>query len=106
MRKLTEKNFADAVDERFKTEKTCLVFFAVPWCAPCDAVRKVLEALEEKRGTIFFEVDAEESETLVEHYGVKAIPSLLFLREDGSMFMPATVPLLTFAKTFQEIFDA
>jgi thioredoxin 1 len=77
---LTEANF----DETLAAQTGLLmVDFWAEWCGPCRAVAPVLEALaRESSGTVTLgKVNVDENPGLAARYGIRSIPTVLFVRE-------------------------
>lgn len=58
-----------------------LKFFA-QWCAPCKALERVMEANNIPHDNI--DIETEEGDTLSRKYGVRAVPTLVLIDEDGN----------------------
>lgn len=65
--------FADLTD----TDKPVLVDFYADWCAPCRAMKPVLEDLKAQMGeqVSIFKIDVSKNQMLAERYGIKSIPT-------------------------------
>ena len=59
-------------------------------CVPCKQMQPVMKAIEEKYGdqinVIFYDVWTEEHKPYAEKYGIKLIPTQVFLDENGKEF--------------------
>lgn len=75
-----DANFADDVLGR---EGVTLVEFWSTTCVPCKQLTKVLTQLEADvpDGVVIGQVNVEENAGLVERYGVRAVPTLLFIKD-------------------------
>lgn len=83
------KTFDDACAAAAKEKKIVLVDFYTTWCGPCkrlDATtwqdKDVQKWLTEK--TISLKIDAEKQRELAKKYDVKAYPTILLLKPDGT----------------------
>ena len=78
-------NFEENKDWKFEGSKPCLIDFYADWCQPCKMVAPILEELSnEYDGKIdIYKVDTEDQQELAGMFGVKSIPSLLFVPMDG-----------------------
>lgn len=78
-------NFEENKDWKFEGNKPCLIDFYADWCQPCKMVAPVLEELsKEYDGKIdIYKVDTEDQQELAGMFGVRSIPSLLFVPMEG-----------------------
>ena len=71
------------VDDVLESEKPVLVDFWAEWCGPCRAVGPVLEDLARTSGgkVTLGKVNVDESPALAARYGVRSIPTILFVKD-------------------------
>ena len=70
---------------KFEGELPCIIDFYADWCGPCKMVAPVLEELSEeyKDKIDIYKVDTEAQQELAAAFGIRSIPSLLFVPKDG-----------------------
>ncbi|MDH6304893.1 thioredoxin [Parabacteroides sp. PH5-13] len=74
---------------KYLGDKPALIDFYADWCGPCKAIAPVLEELAaEYAGEIYiYKIDTEAEQELAAVFGIRSIPSLLFvpMGEDPQM---------------------
>ena len=70
---------------KYLGDMPCLIDFYADWCGPCKAVAPVLEELAgEYTGKVdFYKVDVDQAEDLAGAFGIRSIPTLLFIPLKG-----------------------
>ncbi len=66
---------------KFDGQLPCIVDFYADWCGPCKMVAPILEELSnEYKGKInIYKVDTEAEQELAAAFGIRSIPSMLFI---------------------------
>jgi len=91
---------------KFEGEKPCIIDFYADWCGPCKMVAPVLEELSEDfSGKMdVYKVNTEEEQELASVFGIRSIPSFLFVPVKGQPQMAmGALPKETFIKAFKEV---
>jgi thioredoxin 1 len=92
MEHLTKQTFFEKVfnyelnkDWKFEGNAPCLIDFYADWCGPCKMVAPILEELsKEYEGKInIYKIDTEAEQELAGAFGIRSIPSLLFIPMNG-----------------------
>ncbi len=78
-------NYETNKEWKFEGELPAVIDFWAPWCGPCRMVGPVIEELsEEYKGKVnFYKVNTDEEQELAGAFGIRSIPSLLFIPKDG-----------------------
>jgi thioredoxin 1 len=79
IKEVDEKSFQSEVLE---SDIPVLVDFWAPWCAPCQMVAPILEAVSEKMGDKLkiVKMNTDENMNIAQNYEIMAIPSLLVFK--------------------------
>lgn len=70
---------------KYLGDKPCIIDFYATWCGPCKAVAPILEELAaEYEGEIYiYKIDTEKEQELASAFGIRSIPSILFVPMEG-----------------------
>ncbi len=99
-------NFDENKEWKFEGEKPCLIDFYADWCQPCKIVAPILEELnEEYNGDInIYKVNTEQEQELAGMFGIRSIPSLLFVPKDDQPQMAlGALPKDTLEKAIKDV---
>ena len=91
---------------KFEGTKPCVIDFYADWCGPCKMVAPVLEELaKDFEGKLdIYKVDTEEEQELASVFGIRSIPSILFVPAQGQPQMAmGALPKETFIKAFKDV---
>lgn len=101
-------DYENETEWKYKGDKPAVIDFYADWCAPCRMVAPVIEDLsKEYEGKInFFKIDTEAEQELAAVFGIRSIPSLLFIPIDGQPQMAmGALPKDAFKNAFEDIFN-
>lgn len=75
----------------YKGDKPAIIDFYADWCGPCKMLSPILEELAgEFEGKIdIIKVDTEKEQELSAVFGIRSIPSILFIPMEGQPMMQA-----------------
>src|SRR5262245_1119840 len=86
----SDLSFDDALKAAQTGNKVVMIDFFTTWCGPCKLLdettwkdQKVQQFLSEK--TIALKIDAEKQVELAKRYNVRAYPTIVFVKPDGSL---------------------
>jgi len=91
---------------KFEGDKPCLVDFYANWCGPCRKVAPLLEELAgEYEGKMnIYKIDTEAEQELASIFGIRSIPTLLFVPASGQPQMAmGALPKETFIQAFKDV---
>lgn len=69
----------------YQGDVPCVIDFWAPWCGPCRSVAPVIEELsKEYNGKVnFYKINTDVEQELAGAFGIRSIPSLLFVPMEG-----------------------
>lgn len=91
---------------KFEGDLPCIVDFYADWCGPCKMVAPILEELSnEYQGKInIYKVDTEAEQELASAFGIRSIPSMLFIPKNGEPQMAqGALPKFQLEEVIQDV---
>lgn len=110
---LTKESFKEKIFDfevnkewKFAGKRPCIIDFYADWCGPCKAVAPVLEKLSvEYNGKVdFYKINTEEQQELAGMFGIRSIPSLLFVPlNDKPQMATGALPRESFVEAIRTV---
>ena len=110
--KLTTEDFKKKVfdytasqDWKYQGTLPAIIDFYADWCGPCKMVAPILEELSKdyEGKVLIYKVDTEAEQELAAVFGIRSIPSFLFIPMEGQpMMQPGALPKNVFEKVIEE----
>lgn len=109
---MTTQDFKDKVfnydtekDWKYQGSLPAIIDFYADWCGPCKMVAPVLEELSEeyKDRLLIYKVDTDAEQELSAVFGIRSIPTLLFIDANGEpILQPGALPKHVFKQVIEE----
>ena len=97
---------ANPTEWKYLGDKPCIIDFYADWCGPCKMVAPILEELaKEYNDQIYiYKVNTEEEQELAGAFGIRSIPSLLFVPMEGQPQMAmGALPKASFKEAIDNV---
>jgi thioredoxin len=101
-------NFEANKEWKYEGTKPAIIDFYADWCGPCKMVAPLLEELKDEYGDKLeiYKIDTEEERELSAMFGIRSIPSLLFVPLDGQPQMAmGALPKETFRQAIGDVLN-
>ena len=76
---------ADSHEWKYLGDKPAVIDFYASWCGPCKVIAPILEELAAEYGDsiYIYKIDTEKEQELAAAFGIRSIPTLLFVPMKG-----------------------
>lgn len=101
-------DFEQSKEWKFKGPRPAIIDFYADWCGPCRALAPILENVATTYSGLVdvYKIDTEASPELAALFGIRGIPSILFVPMEGEPAMSTGVmPEESFANAITDLFQ-
>lgn len=91
---------------KYLGEKPAIIDFYASWCGPCKRVAPILDELAAEYGDKIdiYKIDTEQEQELAAAFGIRSIPTLLFVPMEGKpQMVQGAIGKADFEKIIQEV---
>ena len=91
---------------KYKGDKPAIIDFYASWCGPCKMLAPIMDEIaKEYEGKIHvYKVDTEAEQELAQVFGIRSIPSIIFVPMEGMpVMMQGTLPKTELQNHIKEI---
>lgn len=99
-------NFETSKEWKYIGKNPCIIDFYADWCGPCKMVAPILDELaEDYKGRVdIYKIDTEDQQEIAGLFGIRSIPSILFVPIEGQPQMSmGVIPKDSFVKLINEV---
>ncbi len=90
----------------YKGETPCVIDFYADWCKPCKMVAPIMDELaKDYEGKVkIYKIDTDKEKKLAGVFGIRSIPSVLFVPQEGHHSMNAgALPKTEYVRIIEEV---
>lgn len=91
---------------KYLGDKPAIVDFYASWCGPCKTIAPILEELAAEYGDsiVIYKVNTEKEQELAAAFGIRSIPSILFVPMNGQPQMAqGAMPKASFKEAIDKV---
>lgn len=91
---------------KYLGDKPAIIDFYASWCGPCKVIAPILEELAAEYGDsiVIYKVNTETEQELAAAFGIRSIPSLLFVPMEGKPQMTqGAMPKASFKEAIDKV---
>ncbi len=101
-------NYEENKEWKFEGNLPCIIDFYADWCGPCKMVAPILDELStEYDGKVnIYKVDTEKEQELAGAFGIRSIPSMLFVPlNDKPQMAVGALPKPSIVQAMNDVLD-
>lgn len=101
-------DYEQSKEWKYKGENPCIIDFYANWCGPCKMIAPIMEELAEEYccKLDIYKVNTEVEQELATIFGIRSIPSILFVPVGSQPQMAmGALPKETFKQLIKEVFN-
>ena len=91
---------------KYLGDKPAIIDFYASWCGPCKTIAPILEELAAEYGDsiVIYKVNTEQEQELAAAFGIRSIPSILFVPMNGQPQMAqGAMPKASFKEAIDKV---
>lgn len=97
---------ADPTTWKYLGDKPAIIDFYADWCGPCKTIAPILDSLakEYENDIYIYKVNTEQEQELAGAFGIRSIPSILFVPMEGQPQMAmGALPKASFKEAIDQV---
>ncbi|MDD2584951.1 MAG: thioredoxin [Bacteroidales bacterium] len=97
---------ADPTTWKYLGDKPAIIDFYADWCGPCKTIAPILDELakEYENDIYIYKVNTEQEQELAGAFGIRSIPSILFVPMEGQPQMAmGALPKTSFKEAIDQV---
>ena len=83
--------------ELLKSDKPVLLDFYADWCAPCRAMKPILDDVKKQLGDeiVIYKIDVDRNQAVAEQLQIRSIPTLMVFKNGAAVWRKSGIASVT-----------